>query len=36
MTETELKQRTKLFALRVIKLVGALPRSTAGRAIGSQ
>src|SRR5216117_256463 len=36
MTELELKQRTKQFALRVIKLVGALPKSTEGRAIGGQ
>jgi four helix bundle protein len=36
MDEGELKQRTKLFALRVMKLVGALPQSTVGRVIGSQ
>ena len=36
MNESELKQRTKIFALRVIKLVGALPKTTVGRAIGSQ
>jgi four helix bundle protein len=36
MNETELKTRTKQFALRVIKLVGALPRNTEGRAIGAQ
>ena len=36
MTEIELKQRTKRFALRVIRLVGALPNSIAGRAIGRQ
>src|SRR5437899_4645086 len=36
MNETELKQRTKKFALRVLKLVGALPRTTEGRAIGAQ
>ena len=36
MNETELKQRTKKFALRVLKLVGALPRTTEGRAIGGQ
>jgi four helix bundle protein len=34
--ESELKNRTKQFALRVIKLVGALPKSTEGRALGSQ
>jgi four helix bundle protein len=36
MDENELKQRVKQFALRVMKLVGALPNSTAGRVIGSQ
>ena len=36
MNEVELKQRTKKFALRVMKLVDALPKSTAGRAIGNQ
>ena len=36
MTEKELLLRTKTFALRVIKLVEALPAGTAGRAIGSQ
>jgi four helix bundle protein len=36
MNESELKERTKQFALRVIRLVGALPRNTEGRAIGSQ
>ena len=36
MTEKELIQRTKTFALRVIKLVDALPNTTAGRAIGGQ
>jgi four helix bundle protein len=36
MTEKELLQRTKNFALRVIKLVNALPNNTAGRAIGNQ
>ena len=36
MTEKELLQRTKSFALRVIKLVNALPNNTAGRAIGGQ
>lgn len=36
MNEQELKNRTKQFALRVIKLVEALPRTTAGRAIGNQ
>ena len=36
MTENELLQRTKSFALRVIKLVNALPNNPAGRAIGNQ
>jgi four helix bundle protein len=36
MTEKDLLQRTKTFALRVIKLVNALPNNTAGRAIGNQ
>ncbi|HEY5992491.1 MAG TPA: four helix bundle protein [Candidatus Udaeobacter sp.] len=36
MTERELIERTKQFALRVITLVGALPRTIEGRAIASQ
>jgi four helix bundle protein len=36
MDSNELKARTKHFALRVMKLVGALPRTTVGRAIGDQ
>jgi four helix bundle protein len=36
MKETDLLKRTKVFALRVIRLVDALPNTTAGRAIGSQ
>jgi four helix bundle protein len=36
MTEPELIERTKQFALRVIRLVGALPRTIEGRAIASQ
>jgi four helix bundle protein len=36
MTEAELKQRTKQFALRVIKLIGALPPSNVARALGAQ
>ena len=36
MTEDELKQRTKRFALRVIRLVRALPKTSEGRAIGNQ
>lgn len=36
MNEEELKKRTKQFALRIMKLVGALPTSIEGRAIGNQ
>ncbi len=36
MNEKDLLQRTKNFALRVIKLVNALPNNTAGRKIGDQ
>jgi four helix bundle protein len=36
MNETELKQRTKQFALRVLRLVSALPKTVEGRAIGAQ
>ena len=36
MTESDLIQRTKRFALRVIKLVGELPRTIEGRAVASQ
>ena len=36
MTENELKQRTKKFALRILKLVVSLPNTTIGRAIGGQ
>lgn len=32
----DLKQRTKLFALRIIKLVKALPKTIEGRTIGNQ
>jgi four helix bundle protein len=32
----EMKQRTKAFALRVIKMTGSLPRSAAGRVLGDQ
>ncbi len=31
-----LKKRTKAFALRILKLVDALPKTTAGRALASQ
>ncbi len=36
MTEKDLLRRTKEFALRIIKLVNALPNNPAGRAIGGQ
>ena len=36
MDKRELQSRTKRFALRVLKLVDALPHSTAGRAISNQ
>jgi four helix bundle protein len=36
MTEEELKKRTKQFALRIMRLVHALPNSIEGRAIGGQ
>jgi len=36
MNKKALKQRTKDFALRVVKLVEALPNTVAGRAIGHQ
>ena len=36
MTEDELKKRTKTFALRVLKLVAALPKNILGRTIGGQ
>jgi four helix bundle protein len=36
MTEEELKARTKKFALRTMRLVRALPRTSEGRAIGGQ
>jgi len=36
MGSEELKSRTKQFALRVMRLVDALPKSSAGRAIGNQ
>jgi four helix bundle protein len=34
--EQELKDRAKRFALRIMKLVDALPRSVSGRAIANQ
>ncbi len=36
MTPEELKNRTQSFALRVIRLVGALPRHPAAQVIGKQ
>jgi four helix bundle protein len=36
MTADELKARTKQFALRIIKLVAALPKTVEGRAIANQ
>jgi four helix bundle protein len=36
MNEPDLKRRTKAFALRILKLVDALPKTTAGRALASQ
>jgi four helix bundle protein len=36
MTENELLRRTKEFAIRIVKLVNALPETVAGRAIGAQ
>jgi four helix bundle protein len=36
MSEADLKKRTKGFALRILKLVDALPQTTTGRALASQ
>lgn len=36
MNEAELKNRTKVFTLRIVKLVGSLPRSIATEVIGKQ
>jgi four helix bundle protein len=36
MTERELLQRTKQFALPIFKLVGALPQTIQGRAVAAQ
>ena len=36
MTAEEMKQRTKAFALRVIRLVQALPRNEVARTVGGQ
>ena len=34
--QSDLKKRTKAFALRILKLVDALPKTTAGRALALQ
>src|SRR5438309_2973538 len=34
--EPDLKKRTKAFALRILKLVDELPKTTAGRALSTQ
>lgn len=36
MSELDLKKRPNAFALRILKLVDALPKTTAGRALASQ
>ncbi len=36
MTELELKQRTKLFSLRILKLIDSLPETKAGRILANQ
>jgi four helix bundle protein len=36
MNESELKQRTKTFALRVLKLIDSLPQSRSGRILANQ
>jgi four helix bundle protein len=36
MTEPDLKKRTKAFALRILKLVDALPKTASGRALAAQ
>src|ERR1700719_4465382 len=36
MTPVELKERTKQFALRILKLVAALPKNIEGRAVANQ
>ena len=35
-SDPDLKKRTKAFALRILKLVDALPKTTAGRTLSSQ
>ena len=36
MSESDLKKRTKAFALRILKLVDALPKTTSARALATQ
>src|SRR5438132_7603930 len=36
MTESEMKTRTKAFALRILKLADAIPRTRSGNAIANQ
>ena len=36
MNERDLKERTKAFALRILRLVDALPNTAAGRAVANQ
>jgi four helix bundle protein len=36
MNEDELKRRTKLFGLRILKLIAALPRTIVGKIIAGQ
>lgn len=36
MEKNELKDRTKKYALRIIKIVDALPKTAAGRTVGNQ
>jgi len=36
MNSEKLKERTKQYALRIIKLIEALPKTTTGRTIGNQ
>ena len=36
MSESDLKKRTKAFALRILKLVDALPKTTSTRALATQ
>jgi four helix bundle protein len=36
MNESEMKERTKTFALRILKLADALPRTRSGNAIANQ